>query len=76
MADLLTPCETFPERVDRLMRSHSDSWPPRHSSTTHTAIAELIARVDGLEEAIHAMAVEIQRLAAERDRLDAHTIDD
>jgi hypothetical protein len=73
---LVTPCETLSERVDRLVRSHSDSWPPLHSSTTPGAIAEIIVHIDGLEEAIHAMAMEIQRLAIERDRLEAHTMDD
>lgn len=76
MAALVTPCETLCERVDRLVGSHSDSWPPLHSTTTHAAITELIARVNGLEEAIHAMALEIQALTDEREPLEAHETDD
>ena len=76
MTALATPNETLSDRVDRLVRSHSDSWPPRHSATTPAAIAEIIVHIDGLEEAIHAMALEIQRLAAECDRLEARTMDD
>jgi hypothetical protein len=73
---LVAPSESLSERVDRLVRSHSDAWPPLHTATTAGAIAEIIAHIDGLEEAIHAMAQEIQRLAAERDRLEAHAMDD
>ncbi len=76
MTALVTPSETLSERVDRLVRSHSDSWPPLHSATTPGAIAEIIVHIDGLEEAIHTMALEIQRLAVERDRLEANTTDD
>ena len=76
MTALATPCETLCERVDRLVRSHSDSWPPLHSATTLTAIAEIIVRIDGLEQAIHEMALEIQALSVERDRLEVHTTDD
>jgi hypothetical protein len=72
---LATPSETLSERVDRLVHSRSDSWPPLHSAAAPVAIAEIIAHVDGLEEAIHAMAQEIQRLVAENDRREAHAMD-
>ena len=75
MTTLVTPSETLSERVDRLVRSHSDSWPPLHSATTPSAIAEIIDHIDGLEDAIRAMASEIQTLVAERDSLEAHAMD-
>ena len=68
---MTTLVETLDERVERLVCSHGDSWPPLHSTTMHETIAELIARSDGLEKAIHAMALEIQRLTADHDRLEA-----
>lgn len=71
-----TPHKTLSERVDRLVRSHSDSWPPLHSAATPVAIAEIIDRVDGLEQAIHAMALEIQRLATEEGGLEARAFED
>ena len=71
MTALVTPRETLDERVDRLVCSYSDSWPPLHSTTTHAAIAELIGRVVGLEEALHAMALEVERLESERDMREA-----
>ncbi len=70
MTTLVIPRESLDERVDRLVCSHGDSWPPLHSTTKHAAIAGLIARVDGLEDAIRAMALEIQRLTVEHERLD------
>jgi hypothetical protein len=73
---LATPSETLSERVDRLVCSRGDSWPPLHSAAAPVAIAEIIAHVDSLEEAIHAMTQEIQRLAAESDRREAHMMDD
>ena len=76
MTTTATPSETLSERVDRLVRSHSDSWPPLHSAASPVAIAEIIEHIDGLEQAIHAMALEIQRLAAEADRPEAHAMDD
>jgi hypothetical protein len=75
MTTLATPRETLDERVDRLLCSRGYSWPPLHSATMHNAISELIARADGLEEAIRAMALEIETLTADRNRLQAHTPD-
>ena len=75
MTTTATPSETLSERVDRLMSSHGDHWPPLHSAPTPVAIAEIIDHVDGLEDAIRAMALEIQRLAAGRDSLEAHAMD-
>ena len=73
MTSLDTPWETLDERVARLVCSRTESWPPLHSTPTPTAIAELIARTDGLEDAVCALALEVQQLTAERDRLEAHS---
>ena len=73
MAVLTTPCETLDERIDRLLGSRGEAWPPLHSATTHAAIAELIARVNGLEEALHAVALELESVAPEGARSDAPT---
>ena len=75
MTTLATPRETFDERVDRLICSHSDEWPQLHSTTTHAAIAGLIARADVLEKAIQVMALEIQRLS-EKDEAPGPSADD
>ena len=76
MTTTATPSETLSDRVHRLVRSHVDCWPPLHSSTTPAAIAEIIEHIDGLEEAIHAMALEIQRLVLEGGGPEAHAMDD
>jgi hypothetical protein len=68
VAALVSPSETICEQVDRLMRAHGNSWPPLHSAPTSAAIARLIARVEGLEQAIHAIALQLQTLVDERDR--------
>ena len=58
------------ERVDEVISSHKHESPLLHSASVHVAIAELIGRNDGLEEAIRVLAREIQDLAAEQNRLD------
>ena len=73
MTSVDTPWETLNERVARLVCSHTECWPPLHSTPTHTVIAELIARTDGLEDAVRVLALEIQQLTAERNRFEAHT---
>ena len=72
MTTLESPCETVYERVDRLIGSRDRCWPPRHTTSTHEVIAELIARDQCLEEAIREIAVELQRLATDHERLKAH----
>ena len=54
------------DRVDELIRSHKSEQPLLHCSPTPTAIAELIRRNDGLEEAVRELAREIEDLAAAR----------
>jgi len=73
---LVTPSETLSERVDRLVGSRGDSWPPLHTSAPPAAIAGIIEHIDGLEEAIREMAQEVERLTAENDRLEAQAMDD
>ena len=72
MTALGSSCETVDERVERLIGSRGGSWPPRHSTTTNEAIAELIARQQSLEEAIREIAIELQRLETGHERLKAH----
>ena len=76
MGALETSAKTLYERIDELIRPEGESWPLRHTTTTHDAIAGLISRSQLLEEAIREMALEIQRLAAEHEKLEAHTLDD
>ena len=52
MGALVTPTKTLYERVDELIQPQGESWPLRHSTTTHDAIAGLISRSRVLEEAI------------------------
>lgn len=51
------------ERVDELVLSHRRR-PFRSTMGTKAAIAELIERNEGLELAIHKLAVEVERLSA------------
>ena len=76
MGALVTPTKTLYERVDELIQPQGESWPLRHSATTHDAIAGLISRSRVLEEAIREMALEIQKLASEHEKLEEHTLDD
>ena len=76
MSTLESLCETVYERVDSLIEAHGGSWPPRHTTTTHEAIADLIVRNQCLEDAVREIAIELQRLAAAYERLEAHPPDD
>jgi hypothetical protein len=58
---LRTPYETLSDRVQQLLASHGDAWPPRYSASTSDAIAQLIDRIDVLERALREMALEIER---------------
>jgi predicted sugar kinase len=53
--------ETLSDRVDDLIRAHRGQ---QLLSTTgsQTALAELAARMEGLEKAVREIAVEVQRL--------------
>ena len=57
------------ERVDELIRSYASEQPLLHSTPVHTAIAELICRNQGLEEAVRELAREIQQLTATQETL-------
>ena len=72
MTTLESPCETVYERVDRLISSRDSRWPPLHTTATHHVIAQLIARDQCLEQAIREIAVELQRLVTDHERLKAH----
>ena len=72
MTALEFPCETVFERVERLLASRDDSWPPLHTTPTHEVFERLIARNQRLEQAIREIAVELQRLSTDHERLKAH----
>jgi hypothetical protein len=72
MATLESPCETIYERVERLIGARDGCWPPLHTTPTHDVIAGLVARDQCLEQAIREIAVELQRLATDHERLKAH----
>ena len=72
MTALEFPCETVFERVERLLASRDDSWPPLHTTPTHEVIEHLIVRNQRLEQAIREIAIELQRLATDHERLKAH----
>jgi hypothetical protein len=55
--------KTLSETVDELVESHRQR-PFRSTMGTQAAIAELIDRNEGLELAIHRLAVEVERLSA------------
>ena len=68
MSTLTSPAESIDERVDRLLSSHSERWPPLHSTATPVAIGEIIGRVAGLEEAMHEIALELEKLASDSEK--------
>jgi len=72
MAALESPCETVVERVERLLGSRDDDWPPLHTTAIHAVIEHLISRDQRLEQAIRDVAVELQRLSTDHERLKAH----
>jgi predicted sugar kinase len=59
-----TVYDTLYERVDELIRSHKGVHPVLSTTAIHVVIAELVARSEGLEQAIREIALEVQELAA------------
>ena len=59
--------KTLSGSVDELLESHRHE-PLQTWMGTVPAIAELINRTEGLELAIHRLAVEVERLAAVQER--------
>ena len=55
---------TLYERVDELIRSHKNEHAVLSTAGTQVAIAELVARSEGLEQALREIAHEVQQLAA------------
>jgi hypothetical protein len=55
---------TLYERVDELIRSHKSEHAVLSTAGTQVAIAELVARSEGLEQALREIALEVQQLAA------------
>jgi hypothetical protein len=76
MPTLTSPSDSLDDRIDRLVHAHPHRWPPLHSTSTHAAIGEIIEHVLGLEEAIHEIARELERLTSDRDTLKAHAADE
>jgi predicted sugar kinase len=58
---------TLYERVDELIRSHKDEHSVLSTAGTQVAIAELVARSEGLEQALREIALEVERLSAQQD---------
>jgi hypothetical protein len=52
------------ERVDKLVQANKR--PLLSTTPTTDAIGELAARIDALEKAVRAIAVEVQKLSAQR----------
>jgi predicted sugar kinase len=52
--------ETLSDRVDELIRAHTGQ-PLLSTTGSQTALAELAARVEGLEKAVREIALEIQK---------------
>ena len=65
-------CETMCDRVDELISAYKG--PLLMSTGTRAAVEELIARSEGLENAIRELALEVQELAAAQERLEALTV--
>ncbi len=55
---------TLYERVDELIRSHKSEHAVLSTAGTQVAIAELVARSEGLEQALREIAQEVERLGA------------
>src|SRR5437667_6757494 len=65
-----TTAESLYERVDELIQSHKRE-PLLSTTGTRAAIGELMSRLVGLEEAIHEIALEIQRREDSKEGLSA-----
>ncbi len=55
---------TLLERVDELIESQKSLQPHLSTTATSHVIAELVARTDGLEQALREIAAEVQKLSA------------
>jgi hypothetical protein len=55
-------CETLAERVEVLIAAHKN--PLLTTSGTHGAITEILERIEGLENALREIALEVQEIAA------------
>ena len=58
---------TLLERVDELIEGRRSHQPLLSTTATSVAIAELMARSEGLEQALREIALEVQRLSAARE---------
>ena len=67
MGTLETEYETLYNRVDSLICSHKGAQPLLATTTTET-IRELIARSEGLEQAVREIALEVEELAVAHER--------
>jgi predicted sugar kinase len=61
---LETLAEALLERVDKLIEAQRSHQPLLSTTATSVAIAELVARTEGLEHALREVAAEVQRLSA------------
>ncbi len=58
---------TLYERVDELIRSHKSEHAVLSTAGTQVAIAELVARSEGLEQALREIALQVQQLTEAQD---------
>lgn len=58
---------TLLERVDELIEAQKSHQPLLSTTATSVAIAELIARSEGLEQALREIAAEVQTLSVLRE---------
>ena len=54
--------QTLAERIEELIRAHTGQ-PLLSTTGSHSALAELVSRTEGLEKAVRELAAEVQRLA-------------
>lgn len=59
-----TLTETLLERMDNLIEARKSHQPLLSTTGTSVAIAELVARNEGLEQALRELAVEVQKLSS------------
>jgi hypothetical protein len=63
MAALETHYEALSERVDGIICSHRSVQPLLATTPQHHTIRELVARTEGLEQAVREIAREVEELA-------------
>ena len=60
--------DTLYARVDELVESHKGQEPLLSTMGTQALVEELVSRTHGLEQAVRAIALEVEKLAALQKR--------